>query len=231
VPDSDIPTERSSLLPHANTSTIRPETWRQVALTVLALLEVAGWTVAVVYKATRVHSGIFGLVTAVIALASWVYAALRPSIRPSRTPYYDLFTIYSSHFLAACVALYELSTSSTGDIGLSYSRLGQVSNSLLTLVGLVIIVNMPLNITTKPEADENVRFTLVWPVFMQLKFIFKGILPPLEDHCTLWQWITFTWVSPLISLGALRPLEEKDMWQLSRAMRTRVLMRKFLQVQ
>ncbi|CAE7216653.1 unnamed protein product, partial [Rhizoctonia solani] len=211
VPDSDIPTERSSLLPNRNVLITRPDTWRQVTFTVLALLETAGWTVVVVNRATH-GAGLLAFVVSIAALVSWVYAALRPSIRPSRTPYYDLFSIYFSHFLAACVALYEASTSTTGNIGFSTERVGQVLNSLLTIVGLVAIVNMPLTITGEPEADED------------------GLLPALEDYCTLWQWMTFTWVSPIITLGASRPLEEKDMWQLSKSMRTRTLMRKFLQV-
>ncbi|CAE6351129.1 unnamed protein product [Rhizoctonia solani] len=212
IPDSDIPTERSSLLPSARAQTTRPDNWRQITFTVLALLETAGWAVAVVNQA-RHRDGLLALVTVIVALVSWVYAALRPSIRPSRTPYYDLLGIYFSHFLAACVALYEASTSATGSIGFSTDRLAHVLNSLLTFVGLVAIVNMPLSLTGKPEVNED------------------GLHPALEDYCTLWQWMTFTWVSPIISLGALRPLEEKDMWQLSRSMRTRTLMRKFLQVQ
>ncbi|CAE6451725.1 unnamed protein product [Rhizoctonia solani] len=42
----------------------------------------------------------------------------------------------------------------------------------------------------------------------------EGRLPALEDHCTLLQWITFSWVSPLVALGSRQPLGEKDMWQL-----------------
>ncbi|KAG8730641.1 hypothetical protein FRC11_006220, partial [Ceratobasidium sp. 423] len=58
----------------------------------------------------------------------------------------------------------------------------------------------------------------------------EGRLPALEDHCTLLQWITFSWVSPLVALGSRQPLGEKDMWQLSRFMRTRVLMKQFSQL-
>ncbi|ELU39887.1 hypothetical protein AG1IA_06083 [Rhizoctonia solani AG-1 IA] len=92
-PDADIPTERSSLLPNSGTQATRPDSWRQITFTVLALLETAGWTAAVVDRA-RHGAGLLALVTAIVALVSWVYAALRPNIRPSRTPYYDLLTIY-----------------------------------------------------------------------------------------------------------------------------------------
>ncbi|KAG9119646.1 hypothetical protein FRC07_005246, partial [Ceratobasidium sp. 392] len=214
VPDADIPTERTSLLPQTGPVT-RPDTWRQVGLTILAVIEVTGWTVALIRRATNLPAsngvGILGLVTTAVALASWVYAALRPTLHPSRTPYYDLLTLYFTHFLAAGVSLYEASIASSNN-AFTLSHLGRVVDSILTLAGIVMVVDMPLSITGKPESDE------------------EGLLPSLEDHCTLWQWITFTWVSPIISLGALQPLEEKDVWQLSKIMRTRVLMRKFLQV-
>ncbi|KAG8738112.1 hypothetical protein FRC10_007279 [Ceratobasidium sp. 414] len=211
VPDADIPTERTSLLPQTGLVT-RPDTWRQVALTLVATLEVVGWTIGLVRRATNPHAGIFSLVTTAIALASWVYAALRPTIRPLRTPYYDLLTLYFTHFLAACVGLYEAATAPASDVALTLGHFGRVADSIVTLAGMVMIVNMPLDITANPGVDE------------------EGLHPSLEDHCTLWQWITFTWVSPIISLGAAQPLEEKDVWQLSKTMRTRVLMRKFLQV-
>lgn len=162
VPDSDIPTERSSLLPNTNAPITRPDTWRQVALTAFAILEVAGWTTNLVHQATHLHAsngvGIFGLVITATAVASWVYSALRPSIRPSRTPYYDLFILYLSYFLASAVGLYEASTSTTGSLGFSWGRLAQVLDSLITFAGLVAIVNMPLSIIGKPEVDAD-----VWP--------------------------------------------------------------------
>ncbi|CCO38156.1 hypothetical protein BN14_12321 [Rhizoctonia solani AG-1 IB] len=62
IPDSDIPTERSSLLPSARAQTTRPDTWRQITFTVLALLETAGWAVTVVNQA-RHRDGLLALVT------------------------------------------------------------------------------------------------------------------------------------------------------------------------
>lgn len=49
----------------------------------------------------------------------------------------------------------------------------------------------------------------------------------MEDHCTLWSWITFSWVNDLLSI---KSLEEKDLWSLSPSLRSRLLLRKFLQI-
>ncbi|KAG8741815.1 hypothetical protein FRC12_015533, partial [Ceratobasidium sp. 428] len=131
---------------------------------------------------------------------------LRPSLKPSCTPYYDLFTIYGAHFLATCFRAYQL-VWREDEFGIA--RLIFTLDASLSLLGLVIILNMPLNVFGKFHDDED------------------GNAPSLEDQCTLWQWISFTWISPLISIGAERPLDEKDVWQLSQRMQMRVLMKKF----
>ena len=36
-----------------------------------------------------------------------------------------------------------------------------------------------------------------------------------EDDLTLWQFLTVSWMSPLISVGATKQLDDKDVWSLS----------------
>ena len=36
-----------------------------------------------------------------------------------------------------------------------------------------------------------------------------------EDNLTLWQFMTVSWMSPLISLGSARQLNDEDVWSLS----------------
>lgn len=166
IPDMDIPTELSSLLPNINEPIVRPETWRQVALTVLALLKVARWTTTLVYQATHICTskdiGILSLIISSVAIASWVYSALRPSIRPSCTPYYNLFMLYLSFFLASLVILYKASTSNTGNIGFSWGQLAQVLDAFITFTGLAAIVNMPLATIGKLKVDEDVLPVLIF---------------------------------------------------------------------
>ncbi|KAG9087260.1 hypothetical protein FRC07_012868, partial [Ceratobasidium sp. 392] len=202
APDADFPTEQTRLLSNPERPNYRPKFWRQVLLTALAVLEIAGWTALLVRYSTGKFVHVFNVVTSSVRLASWLYAALRPNLVPSCTPYYDLLTLYGCHFLAACVALYEVGP----------RHLVPVVDVLVTVVGISAIVTMPLRISGKPEVDA------------------KGRLPALEDYCTLFEWITFSWVSPLIAMGASKALEEKDVWQLSRQMRTRVLMKQFLRL-
>ncbi|KAG8739619.1 hypothetical protein FRC10_005390 [Ceratobasidium sp. 414] len=201
APDADLPTEHTRLLTTADRIQ-RPKLWRQLVLAALAVLEIAGWTATLARQTTGKYSSVFNVVTSSVRLGSWVYAALRPNLAPSCTPYYDLLVLYGCHFLAACVALYEVGP----------GNIVPVVDVLVTLAGMSAIVTMPLRVSGEPEVDA------------------EGRLPALEDFCTLLEWMTFSWVSPLISIGATKALEEKDVWQLSREMRTRVLMRQFLQL-
>ncbi|CAE6470415.1 unnamed protein product, partial [Rhizoctonia solani] len=169
-PDADFPNESSPLLEHASTESEKPPGWRQFVLSLIPILEIAGWTVDLVHQATS-GAGFFG-------------------------------------FVSACVTLYEGSVAGVP----SGDHAGRIIDAFLTLGGITIILNMPLESFGEPTVDA------------------EGRLPPLEDHCTLLQWMTFSWVSPLVALGSRQPLGEKDMWQLSRFMRTRVLMKQFSQL-
>ena len=48
-----------------------------------------------------------------------------------------------------------------------------------------------------------------------------------EDNLTLWQFITVSWMSPLISLGSARQLNDEDVWTLSLEFQHRFLHDKF----
>lgn len=48
-----------------------------------------------------------------------------------------------------------------------------------------------------------------------------------EDNLTLWQFMTVSWMSPLISLGAERQLNEEDVWSLGREFEHRLLHERF----
>lgn len=58
----------------------------------------------------------------------------------------------------------------------------------------------------------------------------KGLHPGLDDYATLGQWLTLSWLTPLIEQGKTAPLEEDDVWQLARGFRSRFLLRVFERV-
>ncbi|KAG9120092.1 hypothetical protein FRC07_004567, partial [Ceratobasidium sp. 392] len=195
-PTDELVNELTPLLSDRGVLATQPDVWRQVALVSLAFLQIVGWTTRLIFLAqyAEFFEGYRTVIsTAIVALVSWIYAALRPILRLSRTPYYDLFTIYGAR------------------IGFNWVLRG--CNVLICLAGLVVIAGMPLSVMPNRRVEES-----------------SSDSASLEDRCTLWEWITFSWVTSIISLGTSRPLEEKDVWKLSYTMRTRVLMHKFLRL-
>lgn len=86
----------------------RPAFWRQLLLTFLGVVETFVWSLVLVSCMKNSNGAIMFQVTRMIApLVSWVYGTLQPNLRPSCTPYYDLFTVYLAYFLASCLSLYE----------------------------------------------------------------------------------------------------------------------------
>lgn len=159
--DPSIPTEDTPLLLGRDLSGTRLDTWRQVTLTLIALFQVAIWTTNIVLHAKGFGNlaglDLFGIATSAVTLLSWVYAVLRPNIRPSHTPYYDLFVIYVSHLLAACVGVYDLLNNTSGSFRLGFGHCACLFNVLMSLAGVIVIVNMPLSVVRDLEVDETVR--------------------------------------------------------------------------
>jgi hypothetical protein len=56
----------------------------------------------------------------------------------------------------------------------------------------------------------------------------KSVSP--EDYTSLWGWISFHWVQPIIDLGTDTTLQESDVWDLSPTMQARPLYMKFCTV-
>jgi predicted acyltransferase len=92
----------------------------------------------------------------VVTIVSWVYAALRPIIRPSRTPYYDLFTLYLAQLIAACVGIYESFTLAGQNTELSSGQFASGLSASISLVGVVVILNMPLTVVRNIQVENTV---------------------------------------------------------------------------
>ncbi|KZV81042.1 hypothetical protein EXIGLDRAFT_658801 [Exidia glandulosa HHB12029] len=182
-----------------------------VVLVLVALLEVSA-RIALYVRAGVSGDSEWTNVPTLITLLIWTYAAIVPVISPPRTPPYTLLLIYSSNLLGSVLEFYvslvdpEVTTLSPW----RWSLLLQLAHPALCLLAVLVILQMPTRIT-RAEPTKNA----------------EGLHPALDDWATLGQWATFSWLSPLIALGTKTTLEENDVWQLPRNLRSRILMRKF----
>ena len=78
-----------------------------------------------------------------------------------------------------------------------------VLTPVATLLAIFIILNMPLRDPSLPKGDISAPYT---PPTVKLR-------SP-EDNLTPWQYMTVTWMTPLIQKGMTRNVDDEDVWDL-----------------
>ena len=89
----------------------------------------------------------------------------------------------------------------------SYPRskdIPEVLQPLILIVNLALILRMPL------RAPGLLKDTIS-PPFAPPD---QRLRSP-EDNLTLWQWMTVSWMKPLMTIGKVRQLNEEDVWALA----------------
>ncbi|KAF8211356.1 multidrug resistance-associated ABC transporter [Mycena galopus ATCC 62051] len=177
-----------------------------VVLVSLALIEILLWTGVGVLEAVSGPLGM-GRILPFIFATSWCYAFLRPLIQtPIITAPMDLFWLFSLEFVGAVVLL--------GGMLLGYGTTTEtvviafVANAMLTTSLLVVVLRLPLGVPIRKPLPDDLE-------------------PSPEDYTSLFGWMTFAWVFPLIQRGKNNSLAEKDVWNLSPTMQARPVFYKF----
>ena len=188
---------------------------RTIALPGLALLQVLAWLVVGSYS-FAVHTEIRDTILPIVTAATWLYASLRPIIWPSQTVFFDLFALYLAQIVTGFIVLggsffdhsvYQLPLPSPVVLAARVVNL-----SVLTLL-LTIVLGMPFAIPSARINKDDVG---------------KSVSP--EDYCSLWNWISFHWVVPLIKKGTYNTLSEDDVWRLSPTLSSRPLTSLFKEI-
>jgi hypothetical protein len=192
----------------ADAYTPKPVTpiFHAVILSSFALFQVIAWLGLGSYS-FAVNARIWDVILPVVTSVTWLYACFRPIIWPSQTVFYDLFVLYLAHLLTGLIILggslfdhsvYELPLPSR------ISLVARVVNlSVITLL-LATVSNMPFAVPSATVNKDDVS---------------KSVGP--EDYCSLWDWISFHWVVPLIKKGTYNTLNEDDVWKLSPTLSSR----------
>ncbi|KAL8690584.1 MAG: hypothetical protein Q9218_004004 [Villophora microphyllina] len=87
---------------------------------------------------------------------------------------------------------------------------------VLAAVLALLVLCMPLRDPTLPS-DE------ISPAFEKPQHLLRSP----EDNLTLWQWMSVSWMSPLIAIGYTRQLHDEDVWSLSYEFQHRILHHNF----
>ncbi|KAF8208888.1 hypothetical protein K438DRAFT_1813082 [Mycena galopus ATCC 62051] len=196
----------SGVLPVDDVGSLHPTKRTTTVLASLALVEILLW---VGVGVSEILSG-RGRILPFLFATSWCYAFIRPLVsNPIITAPMDLFWLFFLEFTGAVALL--------GGVLLGYGKVAEntvvifVGNAILTTSLLVVVLRLPLGIRPREPLHNDLE-------------------PAPEDYTSLFSWITFAWVYPLIRRGANNPLEEKDVWDLSPTMQARPVFYKFMQL-
>ncbi|KAG4032984.1 hypothetical protein MFRU_005g00080 [Monilinia fructicola] len=141
---------------------------------------------------------------------SWTVACLLIAIlQPAKTPK-SLLMLYISIFVSQYFVLLD-----------RFSNLHPKDSTLVlswmaSIAAILIILQMPLR-------DPSLSNDRISPAFSAPS---DSLRSP-EDNLTLWQFMSVSWMSPLMSIGKSRQLNEDDVWKLSYQFQHRILHEKF----
>ncbi|KAF8331910.1 uncharacterized protein EI90DRAFT_3154324 [Cantharellus anzutake] len=187
--------------------------WRNITLAAVGFVQTLSRTailVNTITKAINVRSDLI-LLSPMLLLVAWIYGLLLPVARPVSTTPYTLLLIYVASILSDFSVFYSATSDSFDSMSWNQQTrlVAHIIDFILTWICIAIAVSFPMHLNGKPEVDE------------------EGLKPALDDYVNLWQWVTFSWISPFVSVGRKDTVEENDVWQLSHLLRSRILMTKF----
>lgn len=137
---------------------------------------------------------------------SWALATLLICItRPDTAPK-ALLLLYISILIAHSIILFD------AIIDLTPQTIPFILVLVAAIGAIAIILNMPLRQTSMPNEKISPAFSPP-----------TSALRSPEDNLTMWQYMTVSWMSPLIRLGRERQLNDEDVWGLGYEFQHRLL--------
>ncbi|KAJ7057949.1 hypothetical protein C8F01DRAFT_1210797 [Mycena amicta] len=186
--------------------------WRTFVFALIGLVQSLAWLAGGTFLIITGHP-VWQAVQRFLVASTWLYTVVRPISRPTATPPYDMFTLYGIHLVGGILQLggYLFQHSAYGVPLPGTITLVALSLNLVVIVGLLtVIFGMPLGL----------------PSHLVKKGDIGGTVSP-EDYTSLWRWVTFTWVYPLVKRGRDTTLSENDVWGLSPNISSRPIFIKF----
>ncbi|EJU04810.1 hypothetical protein DACRYDRAFT_114129 [Dacryopinax primogenitus] len=202
----------------ANARASRPPVWKTMLLSLPALGETLvliaiGTYNIVLWHQQQEESPVWRIVFPFVKVLPWLYATLIPVVRPQATAPTDLFILHLTFILTATFNLgAQLFNLSAYGIPLPVWWIFslQVADLIAPILALGAVLSMPIALAANDEEQKEIG---------------KTISP--EDYTSLYGWITFAWVGPLVWKGRNKTLKEEDVWDLSPTVKSQALFEKY----
>ncbi|KAL2164779.1 hypothetical protein VTH06DRAFT_74 [Thermothelomyces fergusii] len=162
----------------------------------LLFLNLAAGLLSIIGALARPENAHLSLIPVVPSIISVILLAVE---RPRTTP--GAVFIIDGVLLVTVMAILALMPGAFPAVWLR--NLAWISGAGLPLASIVVMLNMPLR-------DPLLDSTGIGKPFAEPTAAARSP----EDIITLWQWMTVSWMGPLIKIGYKRQLEEEDVWSL-----------------
>ncbi|KAF7331551.1 ATP-dependent bile acid permease [Mycena kentingensis (nom. inval.)] len=189
--------------------------WRARVFAFVGIIQFLAWTALAVAGALHQTADSWGLTRLGLVASTWLYTAVRSVVSPPTTAPFDLFALYVAHVCGAVLViggyLFEYAVGDQ-DVPLP-PRYLLVASSIyfaIVLVLLSLATGIPMALPSARIKKEDIG---------------NSVSP--EDYTTLYQWITFSWMYPLVKKGTRQTLDEDDVWAMSPTMQSRPVFLKF----
>jgi hypothetical protein len=206
IPTTELPGHENSPAALEGSAKEVPPWWKTALLSGGSLLLACLWFATVASAVTSSSTSEWKFVTAIAMGSCWLFSSILPLVRPSATPTYSLFLL---HAILFTVTSFDIIDSLSTSLPLSVLRLSYVQ-TIVAFALTVVSLSMPLNTVMGP-----------YSLYADAR------CPSKEDYTTLWGWLTFQWVAPLLAAARARTLEKEDVWVLSPLNQSKHVHRRF----
>ena len=133
--------------------------WKTLFLSCIALIETIAWLSVASHNAIQDQQDPVRVVSSFVSALTWLFATLRPILRPKPTPSFDLLVLYLIHFVAEVVSLGEFVFNKHA-YGTPLPNTLALTAHILHLGALFILIaivfSMPLAIPSRRVDKENI---------------------------------------------------------------------------
>ena len=177
----------------------RASLWSTFAMTLVAFVEAAFWMMTFIGAFTR-HTNLCTTSGSALMTFSWLLATFKPVLVRKITPLYDILLLYISFMVVEIIHFGNLLV-----------RWSFADPSTLPSRGLIV-----LHIINLSAILLLVQLTLSKPIAPAYGLPSKNRVPSApEDNASLWSWLTYGWLNPLIKQATYTEVNEDDIPMLS----------------
>ncbi|KAJ7858057.1 hypothetical protein B0H14DRAFT_3636842 [Mycena olivaceomarginata] len=208
--------------------------WRPL-LVVIGLAQSVTW-ISIAACPLVIEAPLWQALRKLLLSTTWMYTVVRAAIHVTATPPYDLFVLYLVYFvtgrraLGLCVRIQRRRRSTPGPrraLGTVCKHRGDAAPPASSAAHATWCAERSDGRISNRALYFNCLLLIPQTQLLPLRIVLQGVTISVEDYTPLWQWITFSWVYPLIKKGTMTILADKDVFELSSNIQSRPVFIKF----